>query len=72
MSKDFKSGALRTTEITKTGFELSVSPLQNAMSFSIIVIPKKSYFTIFLIQRFVENTKKHVNSIYTVGIIFVR
>ena len=58
--KDFKSGALRTiTEITKKGFELIVSPSRNAIYFSIIAIPKKSYFTIFTIQNFVQNTKKN-------------
>ena len=57
--KDFKIGALRTTtEIIKTGFELSVSPSRNAIYFSIIAIPKKSCFTIFAIQNFVQNTKK--------------
>ena len=56
--KDFKSGALRTiTEITKKGFELIVSPSRNAIYFSIIAIPKKSYFTIFMIQNFLQNKK---------------
>ena len=33
--KDFKSGALRTTtDITKTGFELSTSPSPNAIYFN--------------------------------------
>ena len=32
----------------------------------------KSHFTIFAIQNFVQNTKKHVDSIYVVGIMFVR
>ena len=46
--KDFKSAALRTTTgITKTGFKLSVSPLGNAIYFSIIMIPKKSYLNYF-------------------------
>ena len=51
-----------------TGFELSVSQLQNAIYFSIIVMPKKSHFTIFAIQNFVQNTKKRVNSIYIVDL----
>ena len=45
--KDFKSGSLRTiTTIIRTGFELSVSRSRNAIYYSIIAIPKKSYFTI--------------------------
>ena len=32
---------------------------------------KKSHFTIFAIQNFVQNTEKHVTSIYIVGIMFV-
>ena len=53
-----KSGALRTiTEITKTGFELTISASQNAICFFSIAIPKKSYFTIFAIQNFVQNIK---------------
>ena len=51
-----------------TGFELSVSQLQNVIYFSIIVMPKKSHFTIFAIQNFVQNTKKRVNSIYIVDL----
>ena len=43
-----------------TGFELSLSRLQKVIYFSIIVIPKKSHFTIFVIQNFVQNTKKHM------------
>ena len=58
MSNNFKSRALRTTEITMTAFELSISPLQNAIYFSIIPIPKKSYSTIFTIKNIVQNTKK--------------
>ena len=55
----FKSVALRiTTDITRTGFELRVLPSQNAIYFSITVIPKKSYFTILPMQDFVQNTKK--------------
>ena len=69
----FKSVALRiTTDVTRTGFELRVSPSQNAIYFSITVIPKKFYFTILAMQDFVQNTKKHVNSVYNVGIMFVR
>ena len=71
--KDFKNGVFRTaTNITRTGFELSVSRSRNAIYFCIIVIPKKSHFTIFAIQNFVRNTKKHVNSIYIFGIMFAR
>ena len=56
--KDFKSGALRaTTNITRTGFELSVSRSRNAIYFCIIAIPKKSHFTNFAIQNFVQNTR---------------
>ena len=40
------------------GFELSVSRLQNATYFSIIAMSKKSHFTIFAIQNFVQNKKK--------------
>ena len=66
--KDFKSGALQTTtNITRTGFELSESRMENAIYFSTITIPKKYHFTIFTIQ----NTQKHMNSIYIVGIMFV-
>ena len=42
------------------GFELSVSQSGNAIYFSIIAIPKKSHFTIFTVQNFVQNTKKHM------------
>ena len=70
--KDFKTGALRTTtNITRSGFELTVSRLENLTYFCIIVIPKKSHFTIFATQNFVQNTKKQVNSIYIIG-MFVR
>ena len=61
-----------TTSMTRTGFELSVSRSGNAIYFCIIAIPKKSHFTIFVIQNFMQNTKKQVNSIYIVGIVFVR
>ena len=44
-----------------TGFELSISEKQNAIYFAIITMPKKSHFTIFIIQNFVQNTKKYVN-----------
>ena len=55
--KDFKNGALRTTtNITRTGFELSVSRSGTTIYFSVIVIPKKSNFPIFSIQNFVQNT----------------
>ena len=40
--------------------------------FFFIVISEKPYFTIYAIKNFVQNTKKHVNSIYIVGIMFVR
>ena len=36
----------------------------------IIPIPKKSHFTIFLMQNFMQNMKKRVNSISIVGIMF--
>ena len=36
----------------KPGFEGSVSGMWNAIYFSIIVMPKKSHFTIFVIQNF--------------------
>ena len=43
--QDFKSGALRTTtNITRTGFELSVSRSGTTIYFSVITIPKKSNF----------------------------
>ena len=59
LESGFKSAALKTiTEITKTGFELRVSPSWNAIYFSIIKIPKISYFTILVIQNFVQNTQK--------------
>ena len=71
--KDCKSGALRPiTNITRTGFVLSVPQSRNAIYFCIMAIPKKSYFTIFAIQNFVLKTKKHMNSIYIVGIMFVK
>ena len=44
--------------VTLVGFELSISRLQNATYFSIIAMSKKSHFTIFAIQNFVQNTKK--------------
>ena len=40
--------------------------------FSIIAMPEKSHFTIFAIQNFVQNMKKHMNSICIVGIMSVR
>ena len=49
------------------GFELSTSRLQNAIYFSIIVMPEKSHFTIFTIQNIY--TFKH--SIYIFMIMFV-
>ena len=56
-----------------TGFELSVLRLQNAISVSIMAMPKKSHFTIFVIQNFVQNRNKtHMNFIYIVVIMFVR
>ena len=71
--KDFRNGALRrTANITRTGFELSVSQLRNTSYFFIISIPKNTQFTTFAIQNFVQNTKKHSNSICIVGITFVR
>ena len=35
-------------------------------------MPKKSHLTISAIHNFVQNTKKHLNSTYIVGIMFVR
>ena len=59
--------------ITYPGFKLSVSQSQNMIYSSIIVMPKKSNFTIFTIQNFKQSMKKtHVNSIYIVGIMFLR
>ena len=40
-------------------FELSVSGSQNAIYFFVTTMSKKSHFTIFTIQNFVQNTKKH-------------
>ena len=40
------------------GFELSISRLRNAIYFFIIAMPKRSHFTIFTIQNFVQNLKK--------------
>ena len=40
-----------------TGFELSISRSQNAIYFSIVPMPKKPHFTIFVIHSFVQNTK---------------
>ena len=37
------------------GFKLSISWSQNVMYFSIITMSKKSHFTIFTIQNFVQN-----------------
>ena len=71
--KDFKSSALKSNHNhNHKRFELGAPRLQNAIYFSIFTISKKSHFTIFTIQNFVQNTRKHVNSIYTVGIMFVR
>ena len=54
-----------------SGFELSILQSHIAIYFSIINMPKKNHFTIFVIQNFVQNTQKtHVNSVYIVGIMF--
>ena len=54
-----------------SGFELSILQSHIAIYFSIINIPKKNHFTIFVIQNFVQNTQKtHVNSVYIVEIMF--
>ena len=45
--------------ITITWFELSVSRSRNMISLSIIAMPNKSHFTLFAIQNFLQNTKKH-------------
>ena len=58
--------------MTCAGLKLIVSWLQNAIYFSIFTMPKKSHFTIFVTQNFVQNTKKHVNSIFILQIMFVR
>ena len=44
-------------EIFEPGFELSVSRIQDAIYFSIIAMLKKSHFAIFVIHKFVQNTK---------------
>ena len=54
------------------GFKLSISQLQIGIYFSIIVMLKKSYFTTSATQNFEQNTKKQVNSIYIIGIMFLR
>ena len=41
------------------GFELSILQLRNAIYFSVIAMPKKSRFTIFTIQNFMQNATKH-------------
>ena len=43
-----------------TWFQLSASQSQNAIYFSIIAMPKKSHFTIFAMQNFVQTTRKHI------------
>ena len=48
-----------TIQPDTSGFELSVSRSRDAIYFSIIAMPKKSHLTIFAIQNFVQNTKKH-------------
>ena len=48
-----------TIQSDTSGFELSVSRSRDAIYFSIIAMPKKSHLTIFAIQNFVQNTKKH-------------
>ena len=59
--KDFKRGALRTTtNITRTGFELSVLQSRNTIYFSIIVIPEKSHFTIFAIEKLKKTREFHL------------
>ena len=41
-------------------FELSISWLQKTIYFHNITMPKKSHFTVFVIQNFVQNMKKHL------------
>ena len=53
-------------EFLWAGFKLGV--FWNAIYFSIIAMPKKSHFTIFVLQ----DRKKCMNSIDVVRIIFVR
>ena len=48
-----------TIQSDTSGFELSVSRSRDAIYFSIIAMPKKSHLTVFAIQNFVQNTKKH-------------
>ena len=56
--KGFKSGALRTnTNITRTGFELSVSQYRNAIDFCIIAIPKKFHFTMYKYKTLCKTQK---------------
>ena len=56
-----------------TGLELSVSRSQNAIYLSIIVMTKETSFYYFCDKKLCAKHKKtHVNSIYIVGIMFVR
>ena len=60
-----------------SGFELSILQLRSTIykntticklkhygttNFSIMAMPKESHFTIFAIQNFVQNTKKHTRT----------
>ena len=45
-------------------FELSISWLWNVIYFSFIVMPKKYHFTIFVIQNYVQNTKKNTSEFH--------
>ena len=50
--------SLRMILLVYAGFELSISQLQNTIYFFIIMMLKKSHFSVFLIQIFVQNTEK--------------
>ena len=57
----FKEWCIKSkSKYNQTGFELGVSQSRSAICFSIIAIPKKSHFTIFVIENFVQNTHKNM------------
>ena len=71
--KDFKSGALRTTtNTTRAEFELSVIAIAKCNLFFHYCDSKEISFYYFRDTKLVQDTKKHVNSIYIVGIMFFR
>ena len=53
----FKVCNNKSVRIDISGLQLRVSRSQNVIYFSIIAMPKKSHFTIFAKQSFVQNTK---------------